>query len=443
MAKMEIVMFNMSSITEWRKGIVNRNRHVFYQLLDQPETKRMIAVDFLPFSFKRAVRNYWENIIRGIKGKTVYRSLFTKCKKLDVLDYLNSDNLNKEVVDLDKESLGKKYSEKEVYIFSTVASIFSHKLVIKELKKALLKIQDQSDYHRPLARMTWSYFPMFVEYFNNFPTDLTVFDAVDNWVEHPSFKRFKKKLTDNYKIIAKKSDLVFTVAESLVSFFKDLGRTKSTTWVANGVDTAFFQKTGKQLPAKLEKFFEQVKKPIIGYIGTIQNRIDIRLLEYLAEKNPNVSFVLVGPLWPVFLRKFRPQSIEIKRLKKLKNIHLLGRRPYTESPALLKKFDITIIPHKLDEFIKYTYSLKVLEYLSAGKPVITTPPSGVGRFAHLVYIAQDYQEFDRKVDLALKENKLKAKERQQLREQRRRGVEQEDWKYKVEEMMKKVRSKIK
>ena len=59
-----VVMFNMSSYVEWEKqGIVNRNYHIFHKLLNSEHVKRVIAVDFLPFSFKRALRNYIENII--------------------------------------------------------------------------------------------------------------------------------------------------------------------------------------------------------------------------------------------------------------------------------------------------------------------------------------------------------------------------------------------
>ncbi|GAI25894.1 unnamed protein product [marine sediment metagenome] len=104
---LEIVMFNMSSYTEWQKGIVNRNYHVFNKLSGHKSVKRVIAVDFLPFTFKRALRNYLENILHGVKGEVVYKDLTTRCVKMP-----------------DNDST-------ELYVFSTIDSVFSHEKVIK------------------------------------------------------------------------------------------------------------------------------------------------------------------------------------------------------------------------------------------------------------------------------------------------------------------------
>jgi len=424
MKPLEIVMFNMSSFSEWQKGVVNRNFHIFHGLAQRPEVKRIIAVDFLPFTFRRALRNFWENFIIPLnklsKGKIVYRDLTTKCVKIS------------------------GFGTAEIYIFSTIDSFFSHQRVVNKLNKILEKINRVTEQPsnpaggdarqgRRATRIVWSYFPMFIEYFGRITADLTVFDAVDNWIEHPSYVRYKNLLENNYKIIAQKSDIIFTVAESLVDFFKSLGREKDTYWVANGVEPEHFAETP---PLPKNDPILGIPRPIVGYIGTIQNRIDINLLEYLAQKNPNKSFVLIGPLWPVFLRKLRRPAIEIKKLKKYKNIYLLGRRPYASTPAYIKTFDVAIIPHKLDKFIKYTYSLKVLEYLACGVPIVTTPPSGVERFSHLIHIAQDYQDFSHKIDLALTNDTI------ELKRKRIEQVKEEDWRLKIEEITKVVSAKL-
>ncbi|MFA5050613.1 MAG: glycosyltransferase [Patescibacteria group bacterium] len=418
---LEIVMFNMSSFSEWEGGIVNRNYHIFNKLSQDENVKRIIAVDFLPFTFRRAVRNYLENIIRGPKGKIIWRDLTSVLRKI------------------------KSTSGAEIYVFSTIDSIFtrpnflkknlggfsSHQIVIKKLNKILIKInKNQSE---KTKRVIWSYFPMFIDYFNKIPADLTVFDAVDNWIEHPSFARYKKLLEKNYKIIAQKSDLIFTVADNLVEFFKNLGRKKDVYWIANGVEPKHFAK--EQSVLKNDPIL-MIPRPIIGYIGTIQNRVDFNLLEYLAQQNPDKSFVLIGPLWPVFLRKLRRPTTEIKKLKKYKNIHLLGRRPYDLTPAYIKFFDVAINPHKLDEFIKYTDSLKVLEYLACGMPVVTTPPSGVEKFSHLLYIAADYQDFNKNIETALAENQP------ELKEKRLKRIIEEDWDNKLLEMMNILKTKV-
>ncbi len=412
MKNLEIIMFNMSSYSEWRKGIANRNVHIFNKLLEQPEVKRIVAVDFLPFTFRRAIRNYWQNIIKGEKGEVVFRDFTTRVVKIP-------------------------NDQAELYIFSTVASIFSGQKVVKKINKVLEKISQTG-----LKRIIWSCFPMFVDYFpvkgeyisgeDGIKTDLTVFDAIDNWIEHPSFEKQKKVLEENYRIIIQKSDLIFTVSENLLSFFKDLGREQDIYWVANGVDTSHFIEKATVKPKDLEK----ISRPIIGYVGIIQQRLDIDLLEYLAEKNPEKSFVLIGPLWPIYFRRIRKSAVEIQRLRKYKNIYLLGRRTYNQTPDYIRNFDLAISPHRLDNFVKYTNSLKVLEYLACGKPVVTTPPSGVERFSHLVYIAQDYEDFNKKIKKAL------IDDNSELKKERIRQMKNQDWNFKVEEMIKLINGKI-
>jgi hypothetical protein len=60
--KFDVIMFNMSSFSEWEEGVSNRNFHVLQQLLQNENIGKILAVDYLPLSFKRALRNYKENI---------------------------------------------------------------------------------------------------------------------------------------------------------------------------------------------------------------------------------------------------------------------------------------------------------------------------------------------------------------------------------------------
>jgi len=406
MKDLEIIMFNMSGYAEWQKGVINRNAHVFEKFGNHPCVKRIIAVDFLPFTFKRAVRNYWQNIIRGEKGEVVFRDLTTRVVRI-------------------------RHCRNEVYVFSTIISLFSRRGVAAKIDRVLKKIGPVE-----AKRIIWSCFPMFTEYFSKnrqgIKADLTVFDAVDNWIEHPSFKKQREILGKNYRTIAAKSDLIFTVSENLVNFFKNFGRERDIYWIPNGVDVFHFTEKSTVKPEDLKN----IPRPVIGYVGIIQQRLDIDLLEYLVEKNPEKSFVLIGPLWPVYFRKLRKPTVEISRLKKHKNVYLLGRKEYRQTPDYIKNFDLAISPHRLDSFGRYTNSLKVLEYLACGKPVVSTPPSGVERFSHLLYIATDYQDFDKKMNMALKENS------EELKKERIRQMRSQDWDYKIEKMLELIGHKL-
>jgi len=394
-------MFNMSSYAEWQRGVSNRNFHICQSFLNNPRVSRVIAIDFLPFTPRRAVRSWLEGVVGRARGKVIYQDLTTRAQQIN----------------------------NKLIIFSTIDSIFSGRSVITKLNLVLNKLnQDQPKEKRIVV----SYFPMFVGQLSQLNQDLDAFEAVDNWLEHPSYFKYRKLLQKNYQTVAQKADLIFTVAESLVDFFQSLGRVKATYWVANGVDAEHFAHTAERAPEDIAK----IPHPIIGYLGTIQNRVDIDLLEYLAKNNPDKSLVLVGPTWPEFLKSWRPAPPEIKRLKKYSNVYFLGRKSYQEAPSYIQRFDVAIIPHKLDKFIQFTNSMKLFDYLACGKPVVTTPPSGVDRFSHLVYIAQDYADFNQKIQKALREDD------DQLIKLRVAVARDNSWQMRGEQMFKLIQEKL-
>ncbi len=401
---LEIVMFNMSCFSEWQKGISNRNYQVFKKLTKNPKVKRIVLVDFLPFTLKRAIRNWLENIL--------YSPISQKGKKVKTIDKSFTSQMTK-----------LKGYDCEVYVFSTILSLFSDKLVSKKLNKLLNKISTKNG--KDTKRVIWSYFPMTVDYFKNMTKDLTVFDAVDNWIYHESFSKFRDTLKTNYEIISNKSDLIFTVAKPLVKFFKKMGRENQIYWISNGVDLEHFEKAKGLRKKDLPK---GIKSPIIGYIGTIQNRFRVDLVEYLANKNPDKSFLLVGPVW---------SGVDIKRLKSMPNVFTTGRVKYKKAPKYLKSFDVGIIPHKTNRFITYTNSLKALEYLACGKPVVTTPGSGVERFDDLMEIVNDKESFNKAIQKVLKESdKDKSKKR-------KKRLKQYDWKFKTDKMINIIMEELK
>ena len=192
---MEVVMFNMSSYAEWQRGVSNRNFHIYQSFLDDSRVHRLIAVDFLPFTFKRAIRSWLEGVVGKLSGRIIYQDLTTRAQKIN-----------------DK-----------LIVFSTIDSIFSGNKVIKKLNLVLNKLNHGQKTEK---RVVVSYFPMFVGQFGQLNQDLDVFETVDNWLEHPSYFKYRELLQQNYQTISEKANLIFTVAESLVDFFKSLGRTK-------------------------------------------------------------------------------------------------------------------------------------------------------------------------------------------------------------------------
>lgn len=389
--KYNVIMFNMSEFREWKSGIVNRNYHILHNLLEKDQINKIFAVDFLAYTKKRALRIYMQSILKSTGGKRIYMDLTSKLS-------LHGDKL---------------------CVFSTIDSIFSEQKVYRKINKIIKKKKIFNDKYPILI---WSYFPMFSGYFNFFKNfsvakTINVFDTVDNWIEHPNFTKYKERLKNNYEIISKKSDYIFTVSKDLLNLFP---RAKNKEWIPNGVDLSHFEK-------KADKTIIHTGHPIIGYVGTIEKRLDFELIKYLSLKNPEKSIVLVGPVW---------KNVQVDKLKSQNNIHFLGRKSYSELPYYMNEFDVSIIPHKVDKYTKSMNPLKLYEYLACGKPIVTTQVAGIEKFEELLYTAKTKEEFNEKINLALKENS------KELELKRKESVRNENWKNKVNQMLEIVSTRL-
>jgi len=148
-----------------------------------------------------------------------------------------------------------------------------------------------------------------------------------------------------------------------------------------GVDVAHFGSARKD-DTKIPDNIASLKKPILGYFGVIDERMDYELLVKLADANPEWSIVMVGPKTKVDTLPQRP------------NLHWLGQKNYAELPAYCKAFDVCLMPFALNEATEYINPTKALEYMATGTPIVSTPVADVvTNFGAVVGIAQSHDEF--------------------------------------------------
>lgn len=386
MTAFDIIVINMSSYSEWQHGVSNRNYHVLSELAKSPAVGKIFAVDYPPLTFKRALRNYKENMLAPLRGGSIESwSLLDRVTKL-------ADKL-------------LVYSSCEFFIHPRH---FVQKLKQRAVEAAI------GDF------VLWSYFPPIMPYLSGLGQKLTIFDAVDNWAEHSSYAQFKERLKHDYSVTKTNADVIFTVSEELQALFDNQ---PNVYWIPNGVDIAHYQSQ----PKLLNRDIADIPHPIIGYIGVMQDRVDVDLLMYLARKNPTKSFVIIGPIW---------NSEDEKKLTTLPNVHILGYKNYGDAPSYIQHFDVALIPHKRSAFITSTNPMKLYEYLACGKPVVATSGSGAELFSSVVYIAGRKEDFNRKVFMALEEDS------EEKRQMRREAVKEHSWSSVVGQMLDIIQKKL-
>jgi teichuronic acid biosynthesis glycosyltransferase TuaH len=107
-----------------------------------------------------------------------------------------------------------------------------------------------------------------------------------------------------------------------------------------------------------------IPRPIAGFIGHINERIDIALLESIAARGR--SLLLVGPRKPSF------EPARWMALVARPNVAWVGPKPFSELPAYLASIDVGLVPYRESTFNRGSFPLKTLEYLASGRLVVTT-----------------------------------------------------------------------
>jgi len=125
----------------------------------------------------------------------------------------------------------------------------------------------------------------------------------------------------------------------------------------------------------------ELPRPRIGFAGGVAAPVDVELVHRLAAAFPSGSVVLVGPVTLPRAALAAP------------NIHLLGPRAYRDLPGYLQAFDVGIVPYVLNAHTVAVDPLKLLEYLAAGIPVVTTNLPEVRKYAAAIAIGSTHDGF--------------------------------------------------
>jgi teichuronic acid biosynthesis glycosyltransferase TuaH len=219
---------------------------------------------------------------------------------------------------------------------------------------------------------------------------LTVYQCVDPMIVPYDMKH---GVISEDKLV-KESDLVICTSKALYNEKKS--QNPNTYFVPNAADIDHCSVAlNPDLP--IHNKIKDYPKPIIGYLGTLERRMDYNLILEVVKANPEKTFVLAGPVWD---NHVPPE------LFKISNVHIIGPIPYGEVPQLIKGFDVAIIPFKKDEVSSTIFPLKLFEYLCAGKPVVITDfnPDLKDYTANVVSYANSPAAFTTALNEALESN---------------------------------------
>ena len=239
---------------------------------------------------------------------------------------------------------------------------------------------------RPLL---WFYTPMAVRMARGIPAAGLVYDCMD---ELSHFHGAPAELTQREAELFEAADVVFTGGHSLYEAKRS--RHPRVYAFPSSVDFAHFARARSPRPEPPDQ--EAIPRPRVGFFGVIDERLDTALIDAIAATRPDLHLVLVGPV----------VKIDPARLPRRPNIHWLGQKQYSELPSYIAGWDVAFMPFARNDATKFISPTKTLEYLAAGRPVISTSIRDVVQpygNEDLVRVADDPRAFIAAIDAALAE----------------------------------------
>ncbi|HEX8786964.1 MAG TPA: glycosyltransferase, partial [Telluria sp.] len=233
--------------------------------------------------------------------------------------------------------------------------------------------------------VAWFYTPMALPLLQALQPALVVYDCMD---ELASFKNPPKQLLQRESALLSIADLVFAGGPSLYEAKKH--RHPNVHCFPSSVDVKHFEQALDR--SRVHPQQETIPHPRLGFYGVLDERFDPELVGEVADAHPEWQIVLAGPV----------VKIDPERLPKRANIHYLGQQPYARLPDLLAGWDVCLMPFAINEATKFISPTKVLEYMAARLPIVSTPIADVvNPYGHVVAIARDAHEFVAACEAAL------------------------------------------
>lgn len=244
--------------------------------------------------------------------------------------------------------------------------------------------------------VVWLYTPMALPISEHLRRSVTVYDCMD---ELTGFRGAPAALRERERALFDVADLVFTGGQSLYEAKRV--HHPSVHAFPSSVEAEHFAKARTATPEDEPEDQRAIPHPRLGFFGVVDERMDLELLARTADLRTDLQLVVLGPI----------AKIDPARLPRRPNIHYLGPKDYAELPWYIAGWDVAIMPFALNEATRYISPTKTLEYLAAGKPVVSTAIHDVVRpygEAGLVRIASGPADLVAAVQSALDEKETSA-----------------------------------
>jgi len=161
--------------------------------------------------------------------------------------------------------------------------------------------------------------------------------------------------------------------------------------VPHGAPTPFLAKQPLTRPAQAPAELAHLPRPYVGYIGSLEDRVDWELMSGISEAFPEASIVVVGRV-PDAVDE--PWWANCSRFLARPNVHTLGWRPQDKLARYYQAFDVCLIPYRIDHpFNRACNPTKIMDAMGSGRPIVATAIPECKLHSERFHVVADGVEF--------------------------------------------------
>jgi UDP-galactopyranose mutase len=261
---------------------------------------------------------------------------------------------------------------------------------IADLQRLLDRLVSSHELGTPIV---WLCTSMALPLLQRLEPDCIIYDCTDGFATSADAPR-EVQLREH--AVLKLADLVFTAGRSLFRAKQALH--ENVHCLPSSVEREHFARARD--PGIDHELQRALPHPRLGFFGVVDERIDPVALALLADAHPRWQVVLVGPI-----------RVDAGSLPQRANLHYFGPQPYSELPRFVAGWDVCLLPFVINAQTRYMSPTKVLEYMAAEKPIVSTPVVDVlESYSHVVHVGRHTQAFVGACERAIEESAV-ARER--------------------------------
>jgi teichuronic acid biosynthesis glycosyltransferase TuaH len=221
--------------------------------------------------------------------------------------------------------------------------------------------------------------------------DRHVYFNIDDYAQY--WPRWARRVNELERQAVRESDLTVCVSRLRAEELRGAVPEASDRirHLPHGFPSASLAEHAWDRPAPPPADLAALPRPILGYVGSLEDRVDWRLLTRLSEALPRASVVVVGR--PVAGRQGSWYD-DCRACLARPNVHALGWRPQDQIHHYNRAFDVCLIPYRADHpFNRACSPTKIMDYMGTGRPIVSTAVPECQLYDHLFDVAADTDAF--------------------------------------------------